>query len=278
MKKGEFKVRDLTKRGFYLKHDTYLNGWAKYCGWKATLVYDSLCRHADRDQEAFPSIKLMAEEHGVSRYSILRGVKTLKEWNIIKFIRCRNKRGRFLHNTYYLLDKGEWKQPIQVAHSDMDYPSRSQQPIQVAHSDYKDTHIKDTHTLGVPKVIAGDAIYRHKMNKRVNLILRRYKEEFRRLPTESEARQRQIAGTIKRSIEAFLRKTRGKNPTDDDFEAVLDKIFGWFMDKDFAEKTYKLRTFQGYAKTFLSEIEISGKKIAQSSPLVKKLMKIHGKE
>ena len=61
MKKNQFRVINLGKRA-YVKPDEYLNGWAKHCKWKASLVFDSLCRHSDRRRESFPSIDLMAEE------------------------------------------------------------------------------------------------------------------------------------------------------------------------------------------------------------------------
>lgn len=108
MKKGQFRVVDLNK-DYYTKSDAYLNGHAKYCGWKATLVYDSLCRHSDRSGESFPSIQLMAKEHGVSEMTIRRGIKTLEDWNIIFKQQKRSKSGKWLHNTYFLLHREHWK-------------------------------------------------------------------------------------------------------------------------------------------------------------------------
>lgn len=110
MKKGQFQVINLDKQ-VYLKPDEYLNGWARHCGWKATLTFDSLCRHADRNRESFPSIDLMAEEHGVSYNTIRRGIADLEKWGIIFRERKRNDKGKFLHNTYYILAKEHWKKP-----------------------------------------------------------------------------------------------------------------------------------------------------------------------
>jgi DNA-binding transcriptional MocR family regulator len=108
MKRDQFRVINLDKR-VYLKPDEYLNGWAKHCGWKATLVFDSLCRHADRNRESFPSVKLMAKEHGVCEKTIEKGIQALAEWHIISKEQKRNRGGKFLHNTYYILAKEHWK-------------------------------------------------------------------------------------------------------------------------------------------------------------------------
>ena len=137
--------------------DEYLNKMARLCGWKGTIVYNSMCRHVNKDQECFPSIKLMAEQHGVSRDSILKGLKILEEKKVIEINKTRSKGGQWLNNSYVLLDKTEWDYS-QVAENNMVdqvdvsvTPSRSQQLDQVAHSDTKETHkqgntYKETHT------------------------------------------------------------------------------------------------------------------------------------
>lgn len=88
--------------------DEYLNGQAKLCGWQGTIVYTSLCRHANINQESFPSIKLMAEQHGVSRPTILKGIENLERRNVIEVKKTRTKDGKWLNNTYILLDKSGW--------------------------------------------------------------------------------------------------------------------------------------------------------------------------
>ena len=134
------KLSSSFKKNVYLKPDEYLNGWAKECGWKATLVYDSLWRHADKSGQSFPSIKLMSEQHAVSRDTIIRGLKSLIDFNLVRKEAKRSPEGKFLHNVYTLTDKDEWK------------PCRSQQhghttksltaDDQVAHSNHKGTHKK----------------------------------------------------------------------------------------------------------------------------------------
>lgn len=105
----EIKIRDLRQKEKFVIDDEYLNGYAKLCGWKATLVYMSLCRHADKDQFCFPSQKLMAEQHGVSEDTIKRGVRELRKWNIIELDQKKKSDGTWQNNAYVLLDKSVWK-------------------------------------------------------------------------------------------------------------------------------------------------------------------------
>src|SRR3990167_2163616 len=93
----------------FLMDDAYLNGQARLCGWQATLVYLSLCRHANIDQESFPSIKLMAEELEISRNTVKKGIENLEKYNVISVKKQkRGKLGKWLNNTYILIDKSEW--------------------------------------------------------------------------------------------------------------------------------------------------------------------------
>lgn len=172
------RIIDSRKKEKFMIDDEYLNGQAKLCGWQATIVYLSLCRHANKNQESFPSIKLMAEENAVSRDTIMRGLSKLEERNLIKIKKMRSKNGKWLNNTYILLDKSLWvysqvahsntdNNPSQVAHSNT--PSRSQRPIQVAHSDTKETH-SEGNTYKETHIIAD------KSASNINLLLNEFKD------------------------------------------------------------------------------------------------------
>ena len=143
-----FEVRDMRSKSKFFVDDEYLNGYAKLCGPNATMVYLCLCRHSDRHQESFPSIELMATKTGVSRDSIMRGIKSLVDWNIVSKSRVWRKGSQVTNNTYVLLDKSVWKpkeasrcEPLGTGEA-----SRKSANKQVAVSDTKDTHRKDTHT------------------------------------------------------------------------------------------------------------------------------------
>jgi len=102
------RIIDKRRKEKFMIDDNYLNGQARICGWQATLVYNSLCRHANINQESFPSIKLMTEELAVGRNTIIKGIKNLEKYNVINVKKARRKDGKWLNNSYILLDKSEW--------------------------------------------------------------------------------------------------------------------------------------------------------------------------
>lgn len=157
-KNRERRIIDKRRKEKYILDDEYLNGQAKLCGWKGTIVYNSLCRHANIDQECFPSIKMMMEQHNVSRNTILKGIENLEKRKVIEIKKSRSKKGQWLNNTYILLDKSEWiydqvpvrdtaiQVPVELP------PSPSQGLDQVPVRDTKETHMqgntyKETHIL-----------------------------------------------------------------------------------------------------------------------------------
>ena len=143
---GLFKVRDLRKKTQFKIDDEYINGWARFCGANATLVYTSLCRHAEfYSQKAFPSQKKIAFELGISIASVKRGIKQLVEYNIIK-IEKEKMRGKFDNNLYYLLDKSEWIKPTTAPQE----PRLNRSSKTVAHRPYtvRDT-LKDNKELRI---------------------------------------------------------------------------------------------------------------------------------
>lgn len=151
---AQFVVRDLRKKDQYKIDDAYLNGYARLCGVYATAVYNSLSRHADfHTQECFPSIEKIAEQHSISKDSVIRGIKALLEWGIIAVHKEKDpKTKRQLPNVYTLADKSVWKPKPQSRVADKDSesrvdisvePSRSQRQSRVADVDCKDTQFKD---------------------------------------------------------------------------------------------------------------------------------------
>jgi len=161
------------KKNVYLKPDEYLNGWARKCGWKATLVYDSLWRHADKSRQAFPSVQLMAEEHGISRKSIEKGIKTLVDYNLVKREQKRSaKTGKFLYNTYTLTNKDKWKEPV-PPHRGTAHRTPLESITVPPERDYKDTHSKDTHIIH--KNVLRKKTYG---NKEINLLIKLFKKRF----------------------------------------------------------------------------------------------------
>ncbi len=134
----QFEVRDLRRKEKFFVDDLYLNGYAKKCGIYATGVYLSLCRHASKDQECYPSYRKIAEELKISERQVGRSIKVLENQNIIKI----KQLGKKLNNRYYLLDKSEWtNSPFTPDHQSTHL--RTDSPV---HS--KDTYINETQKKG----------------------------------------------------------------------------------------------------------------------------------
>lgn len=135
MQQELFEVRDMRHKEKFQIDDEYLNGYAKKCGVYATGVYISLCRHANKEQNCFPSLNKIAEELAVSKSQVRRAIKILIKHNIIKVKRL----GKKLNNRYYLIDKSEWSgRTLTVSPQNTHlYPGRT------LHS--KDTQLRNTH-------------------------------------------------------------------------------------------------------------------------------------
>ncbi len=165
-----FKIRDLRKKDQYKIDDAYLNGYAKLCGVYATAVYNSLSRHADfHTQECFPSIEKIAEQHNISKPSVIKAIKELEKWNIVSVKKEKDtKTKRQLPNIYLLIDKTDWVQKPQSRvnenYSEKEEsrvnlttePSQSQSKSRVNEVYCKDTHIKDNTIKDTTETSSGD--------------------------------------------------------------------------------------------------------------------------
>lgn len=157
----KFKIRDLRKKDQYKIDDAYLNGYARLCGIYATAVYNSLSRHANfYTQESFPSIEKISEQHNISKPSVIKGIKELEKWGIVKIIKEKDeKTKRQLTNVYILADKTEWiEKPTRVNDIDSEKPSKPQIKSRVNHIDCKDTKVKDNKVFSNGAAVAGKYI------------------------------------------------------------------------------------------------------------------------
>lgn len=144
----KIEIRDTREKSFLI-NDEYLNGYAKLCGVYATAVYNSLCRHADKEQKCFPSIKLIAEEHNIGERTVIRAVRKLEEYNIIVRQKTRTKNGKWLNNLYYLRSKCVWKKkPSATQAGGSQVPENTEPSAREYHSQVPHRHTKETHKEG----------------------------------------------------------------------------------------------------------------------------------
>lgn len=124
MEQEKIEIRDLRRKEFFQVDDAYLNGYARICGIYATGVYIALCRHADNSsQVCFLSISTIARKLNISRCQVIRALKKLEEFNIVKKVKTDGK-----HNTYYLIDKRFWKSPQLTTQEDPAVSNNSPSP------------------------------------------------------------------------------------------------------------------------------------------------------
>ena len=144
------EIRDVRKKQFYRIDDTYLNGYAKIAKPTATAVYNSLCRHADINQESFPSIKLLSEEHGITVKSVQRAIKKLRDMNIISYEQVKDERGKWQRNRYILLDKSVWISNTVGQNRPTDNRRTFLSKAVGQNRPTKETHTKETHIYITP--------------------------------------------------------------------------------------------------------------------------------
>jgi len=101
----KFEIRDLRDKERFVVDDKFLNGYARFLGIYCVGVYNSLCRHANKVQKSWPSIKKIAQELDVGRNKIIESIKYLEFWKIVK----KERLGLKLTNRYSLLSKRCWK-------------------------------------------------------------------------------------------------------------------------------------------------------------------------
>ena len=100
-----FEVRDQREKGWYFTDNEFLNGYAKFIGIYAVGVYNSLCRHANKNQKSWPSIEKIKTELDIGKNSTIEGIKRLEFFDIIKKVRV----GKQCTNRYILTKKSDWK-------------------------------------------------------------------------------------------------------------------------------------------------------------------------
>lgn len=106
-----FKVRDKRNKGWFFVDNEYLNGFGNFFGGNGVSIYVDLCRHSDNNQKCFPSEKTIAEELHLTDRTIRKYLKLFEKYHLIEITKERSNQGKWLNNTYWLLDKTEWIKP-----------------------------------------------------------------------------------------------------------------------------------------------------------------------
>jgi hypothetical protein len=211
-KQMERRIIDKRKKEKFMVDDEYLNGMAKLCGWQGTIVYNSLCRHSNINQESFPSVKMMSDQHNVGRNTIFKGIDALESRKVIKVEKKRTKGGQWLNNTYILLDKSEWdysQVPVEdtACQVPVGYqPSPCGGLNQVPVEDTKETHSKGN-TLKETHILSKQSLQGNKLNGIINLFskVNPSYERFYSNKTQRAALQRMVDKYTEAKVAGFIK-------------------------------------------------------------------------
>lgn len=145
------EIRDQREKSMYRVDDAYLNGYAKLCGIAATAVYNSLCRHVNINQQSWPSIELIANQHSISKWTVFRAIKRLEFWGIIRIEKSKDPiTKRQKNNVYTLVNKSKWKpKPSSINALGTIEPSSKSRVAQTSKSRVAPQHQKDTQREGI---------------------------------------------------------------------------------------------------------------------------------
>ena len=122
----QFKVRDKRNKGWFFVDNEYLNGYGKKLGAIGISIYIVLCRHADGEQKCFPSEKTIGKELRLTDRTVRKYIKLFEKYHLIKTTKERSREGKWLNNTYWLLDKTEWFKPKEVVSDGQSIGSKTQ--------------------------------------------------------------------------------------------------------------------------------------------------------
>jgi hypothetical protein len=104
-----FEVRDIRQEDRFWIDRLFIDEAAKLCGGASAIaVYASLCRHANVQQQCWPSIATIVKQTCMSERQVRYTLEALQIHALIRIEKVVNKCGK--HNQYHLLDKSQWFQ------------------------------------------------------------------------------------------------------------------------------------------------------------------------
>lgn len=108
----ELKIRLLKKRGWFWCDNTLIGKMGNYLEPSGIAIYIALCRRTNiHTQECYPSEETIGHDIGASDRTVRNYLPRLVAAKMIVIRRKKRIKGKWLNNTYILLDKSEWRIP-----------------------------------------------------------------------------------------------------------------------------------------------------------------------
>ena len=138
MKTG-MTIKDSRKRNWWWARNEIFDQWGPILKSNGLAVYLCLCRHANDHAECWPSFQRIARECGVHRTTVIKNIKLLESYQLIRSESRLSNSGDSDTNTYTILDIPE--PPLESSNSNKNQTkptrgSRSQLPPVVAENNH----------------------------------------------------------------------------------------------------------------------------------------------
>jgi uncharacterized phage protein (TIGR02220 family) len=137
--KTEVTIKDGRKRNWWWARNEIFDQWGPILKSNGLAVYLCLCRHANDHAECWPSFQRIARECGVHRTTVIKNIKLLESYQLIRSESRLSNSGDPDTNTYTILDIPE--PPLESSNSNKNKTkptrgSRSQLPPVVAENNH----------------------------------------------------------------------------------------------------------------------------------------------
>lgn len=148
----ELKTQQTNNKGWTINYNLLIDNYAKILGPYALSIYQVLNRYFNKEEGlSWPSNKLISKKLNISSRSVVRHIKILVEYNLIRVHKVSTS-GRWSHNEYKLTNPRFWKQPSDSVspgqHPNFDPPGDTQTsgPVTDSHT-IKTKYINNTNNL-----------------------------------------------------------------------------------------------------------------------------------
>lgn len=97
-------IKDGRKRNWWWARNEIFDQWGPILKSNGLAVYLCLCRHANDNAECWPSFKLIAQKCGIHRTTVIKNIKLLESYQLIRSEPRLSNNGDPDTNTYTILD------------------------------------------------------------------------------------------------------------------------------------------------------------------------------
>ncbi len=102
-----FRVEEGRDHGYFTIDDLFVDEYMRLAGMQTTMVYMSMCRHANKERMCWPSIRRLATQGKMALNTVVKSIKWLEEHGLIKTFKEPGQT-----TIYRVMEKKKWKKYI----------------------------------------------------------------------------------------------------------------------------------------------------------------------